>query len=131
MPEIEKNTEVSRIRYTTNNRTDDIAVKTLEIASYVLNKDYNSLMDNEYQLDILDMFSKGEITPYLEKLNSLIDDLNEVKMQLDMLGGNLEQKQNLIDLYNYQINEIDSANIKDGEYEDILQQIKEMKEDVK
>ena len=89
--------------------------------------EHQSLMDNEYQLDILDMFSKGEITPYLEKLNSLIDELNEVKMQLDMLGGNLEQKQNLIDLYNYQINEIDSANIKQGEYEDILQQIKEMK----
>lgn len=89
--------------------------------------EHQSLMDNEYQLDILDMFSKGEITPYLEKLNSLIDELNEVKMQLDMLGGNLEQKQNLIDLYNYQINEIDSANIKQGEYEEILQQIKEMK----
>ncbi len=89
--------------------------------------EHQSLMDNEYQLDILDMFSKGEITPYLEKLNSLIDELNEVKMQLDMLGGNLEQKQNLIDLYNYQINEIDLANIKQGEYEDILQQIKEMK----
>ena len=89
--------------------------------------EHQSLMDNEYQLDILDMFSKGEITPYLEKLNTLIDELNEVKMQLDMLGGNLEQKQNLIDLYNYQINEIDSANIKDGEYEDVLQQIKEMR----
>ena len=48
LPEIEKNTEVSRIRYTSNNRTDDIAAKTLEIASYVLNKDYNSLIDNEY-----------------------------------------------------------------------------------
>ena len=89
--------------------------------------EHQSLMDNEYQLDILDMFSKGEITPYLGKLNTLIDELNEVKMQLDMLGGNLEQKQNLIDLYSYQINEIDSANIKQGEYEDILQQIKEMK----
>ena len=45
---MKKNTEVSRIRYTSNNRTDDIATKTLEIASYVLNKDYNSLIDNEY-----------------------------------------------------------------------------------
>lgn len=89
--------------------------------------EHQSLMDNEYQLDILDMFSKGEITPHLNKLNDLIDELNEVKMQLESLGGNLEQKQNLIDLYNYQINEIDSAKIKQGEYEDILQQIKEMK----
>lgn len=89
--------------------------------------EHQSLMDNEYQLDILDLFSKGEIEPYLDKLNSLIDNLQQVNTDLSGLGGNIEQKQNLIDLYTYQINEIDSANIKDGEYEDLLQQIKEMK----
>ena len=89
--------------------------------------EHQSLMDNEYQLDILDLFSKGEIEPYLDNLNKLIDDLQQINTQLSSLGGNLEQKQNLIDLYTYQINEIDSANINQGEYEEILQQIKEMK----
>lgn len=89
--------------------------------------EHQSLMDNDYQLDILDLFSKGEIEPYLDNLNSLIDNLQQVNTDLSGLGGNLEQKQNLIDLYTYQINEIDSASIKEGEYEDILQQIKEMK----
>ena len=89
--------------------------------------EHQSLMDNEYQLDILDLFSKGEIEPYLDNLNSLIDNLQQVNSDLNGLGGNIEQKQNLIDLYTYQINEIDNANIKDGEYEDLLQQIKEMK----
>jgi len=89
--------------------------------------EHQSLMDNEYQLDILDMFSKGEIEPFLDNLNSLIDDLQQVNSQLVGLGGNFEQKQNLIDLYTYQIGEIDNAHIKQGEYEDILQQIKEMK----
>ena len=89
--------------------------------------EHQSLMDNEYQLDILDLFSKGEIEPYLDNLNALIDELQKVNSDLYNLGGNLEQKQNLIDLYTYQINEIDNANIKDGEYEEILQEIKEMK----
>ena len=89
--------------------------------------EHQSLMDNEYQLDILDLFSKGEIEPYLDNLNSLIDELQKVNGDLYSLGGNLEQKQNLIDLYTYQINEIDNANIKQGEYEEILQEIKEMK----
>lgn len=89
--------------------------------------EHQSLMDNEYQLDILDLFSKGEIEPYLGNLNALIDNLQQVNSDLNGLGGNLEQKQNLIDLYTYQINEIEKANIKQGEYEDILQQIKEMK----
>ncbi len=89
--------------------------------------EHQSLMDNEYQLDILDLFSKGEIEPYLDNLNGLIDNLQEVEHKLNGLGGNLEQKQNLIDLYTYQIGEIDKADIKPTEYEDILQQIKEMK----
>ena len=89
--------------------------------------EHQSLMDNEYQLDILDLFSKGEIEPYLDNLNKAIDELNEVNSELNNLGGNLEQKQNLIDLYTYQINEIDKADIKQDEYENLLQQIKEMK----
>ena len=89
--------------------------------------EHQSLMNEEYQLDILDLFSKGEIEPYLDNLNALIDDLQQINIELNALGGNLEQKQNLIDLYTYQTNEIDSANIKENEYGDILQQIKEMK----
>lgn len=89
--------------------------------------EHQSLMDNEYQLDILDLFSKGEIEPYLDNLNALIDDLQQINNDLNSIGGSLEQKQNLIDLYTYQIGEIDKADIKQGEYEDILQQIKEMK----
>ncbi len=89
--------------------------------------EHQSLMDNEYQLDILDLFSKGEIEPYLDNLNLKIDQLHAIDSSLQELGGNLEQKQNLIDLYTYQINEIDSASIKQGEYEQILQEIKEMK----
>lgn len=89
--------------------------------------EHQSLMDNEYQLDILDLFSKGEIEPYIDNLNKTIDELNQVNSDLNNLGGNLEQKQNLIDLYTYQINEIDKADIKQNEYESLLQQIKEMK----
>lgn len=89
--------------------------------------EHQALMDNEYQLDILDLFSKGEIEPYLDNLNMLINQLQQINEELNGLGGNLEQKQNLIDLYTYQIKEIEDADIKDGEYEEVLQQIKEMK----
>lgn len=89
--------------------------------------EHQALMDNEYQLDILDLFSKGEIEPYLDNLNMLINQLQQINEELNGLGGNLEQKQNLIDLYTYQIKEIEEADIKDGEYEEVLQQIKEMK----
>lgn len=89
--------------------------------------EHQSLMDNEYQLQILDMFSKGEINPYLEKLNRKIDELGEIQEKLNSLGGNLEQKQNLIDLYKYQMEEIEKSNIQPDEYENNLKKIKEMK----
>lgn len=89
--------------------------------------EHQSLMDNEYQLQILDMFSKGEVNPALDKLNEKIDELNSVESDLNALGGNLEQKQNLIDLYKYQIEEIDNASVGENEFDEILQKIKEMK----
>jgi len=49
MPEIEKSTATSRIGYASNNRTDRISKKAAEVAAYILNKDYDLLIDNEYQ----------------------------------------------------------------------------------
>lgn len=48
LPEIEKNTATSRIQYSSNDRSDKISQKTIELAAYILNKDYASLIDNEY-----------------------------------------------------------------------------------
>jgi len=48
MPEIEKNTHNSMIKYTSNNREGRKDKKILEIAARILNKDYQILVDNEY-----------------------------------------------------------------------------------
>ena len=49
MPEIEKSTATSRIGYSSNDRTDRISKKAVEIAAYILNKDYDVLVDNKYR----------------------------------------------------------------------------------
>lgn len=48
LPEIEKKTTTSRIIYTSNKRSDKVSKKVLETAAYVLNKDYEVLVDNLY-----------------------------------------------------------------------------------
>lgn len=48
LPEIEKKTLQSRIKYSTKAREDKLAKKIIEIASDILNKDYDTLMDNIY-----------------------------------------------------------------------------------
>lgn len=48
LPEIEKKTETTRIKYTSRNRDDRSSRKVLRYAAYILNKDYDQLIDNEY-----------------------------------------------------------------------------------
>lgn len=85
-----------------------------------------SIMKKEYQLAILDAFCKGELIPYKDNLNERIDILERIEKDIEDLGGNEEQKQSLIDLYRYQINEIESAGILDGEYDELLNKKREM-----
>lgn len=85
-----------------------------------------SIMKKEYQLAILDAFCKGELLPFKDNLNEKIDILERIEKDVNDLGGNAEQKQSLIDLYRYQINEIELAGITDGEYDELLSKKREM-----
>lgn len=49
LPDIEKSTPTSRIRYTPHESTDPKAQKTIEKAGGILNKRYTMLFDNEYR----------------------------------------------------------------------------------
>ena len=89
--------------------------------------EHQALLDNAYQLQILDNFSSKDIGDRLNKLNLFIDKVNEIDNKIKNLGGNKVEKQNLIDLYSFQINEITNANIYEGEFEELENRYKEMK----
>lgn len=84
-----------------------------------------AILDNDYQLQIIDLFGRDSAS-FLEKLESLINDYKLLAKQISELGGSEEEKQNLIDLYSYQIKEIENANIKENEFEDLMAEKKEM-----
>ncbi len=77
-----------------------------------------SILNNDYQLQIIDLFSK-DAEHKLETLAGLIDQVKLIDQQIKVLGGSNSEKQNLIDLYTYQLNEITNANIQPNEYEDL------------
>ena len=86
-----------------------------------------AILDNDYQLKIVDLFSKtaeGELI----KLNEQIELLKNVEKQINDLGGSESEKQNLIDLYSYQINEIEQAKIEENEFENLQAEKKEMQQ---
>ena len=70
-------------------------------------------------MTILDNYAKSDLGDLLEKLNEKIDDISAIDAKLKLLGGNEIEKQNLIDLYRYQIEEIKNANLEDGELEEL------------
>ena len=87
--------------------------------------DHLSILDNEYQLKTIDMFGKNS-QYLLAELEKLIEEHKQIEKQISSLGGSETEKQNLIDLYSYQINEIEQAKIEDGEFEALVAEKKEM-----
>jgi len=84
-----------------------------------------AILDNDYQLKIIDLYSKTP-TVLFDELIILINQFKENEKEIKLLGGSEQEKQNLIDLYSYQIQEIDNANLKENEFEDLLEEKKAM-----
>ena len=86
-----------------------------------------AILSNEYQLQIIDLFSKNA-NEFLLELSALIEQVKDIDAVLAALGGSESEKQNLIDLYSYQIKEIDEARVKPNEFEDLTNEKKEMQQ---
>ena len=56
-----------------------------------------AILDNDYQLKIVDLFSKNAEEKLL-KLSSLIDEYKNNEKEINLLGGSESERQNLIDL---------------------------------
>ncbi len=80
-----------------------------------------AILDNDYQLKIIDLFSKSADS-FLIKINQDIEKIHSIDAQIKSLGGDEKEKQNLIDLYSYQIEEISNANIKPNEFEQLTEE---------
>lgn len=89
--------------------------------------EHQAVLNKDFQLEILDQYSKNELNDNLIQLNDLIDKINEIDLKLKLLGGDAQEKQNLCDLYRYQLNEIESASIGENELEELETTLKEMK----
>lgn len=86
-----------------------------------------AILNNDYQLKIVDLFSKSA-DGLLKELNLEIEKYKEIDQEMKALGGSEMEKQNLIDLYTYQIGEIENADIKENEYDDLTAEKKEMQQ---
>ena len=79
-----------------------------------------AILDNDYQLKIIDLFGKIPEELFFD-LEKLIENYKENEKEIKLLGGSEQEKQNLIDLFKFQIKEIENANIQENEYEKLLE----------
>lgn len=76
-----------------------------------------SLLSKTRQLDVIDDGAKCE--KQLEELKQITHEIKEIDAKLLSLGGDPSERAKKLDLLQYQINEIQASELKDGEEEDL------------
>lgn len=78
---------------------------------------HQELLKKSNQLKVLDAFGGTEITNAKRDFKDVFYKLKNVKKQLQSFNFDSRDREKLLDLYSYQINEIEEANFVDGEEE--------------
>lgn len=105
-----------RSKYFFNNEQIN-QTKIREISSSII--DFHSQMENylinhtSKQIEIIDSYSSN-ITN-VKKFQKLYFQLKDIEAKINNLNMNNSQRYRLIELYNYQLNEIENANLKENE----------------
>lgn len=77
------------------------------------------LLNTANQLKVIDMLAGASVVFYKEELSQLISRKKLLKEKLMSLGGSDFEREQRIDVLSYQINEIDKAEVKVGEFDEL------------
>ncbi|NLX77683.1 MAG: DNA repair protein RecN [Clostridiaceae bacterium] len=97
-----------------------------EIGEYLIDihgqNDNQSLLRNQVQVDCLDKFSGSELLREKEEYRDLLARYRETGRKIEELKAKDKERARLEDLYRYQVNEIEAANLKKDEDIELSQQ---------
>ncbi len=88
--------------------------------------EHYSLMKKSEQLNVLDKFSDKELLTLKNELKTVIKSLKDVDLQLEDFGGNESERAIRADILKFQIEEIELADVKEGEEESLILQKKKI-----
>ena len=83
--------------------------------------EHQYLLQSRTHIEFLDNFSEKEIAPIKKAVCTLVGEYRRLAEERDSIGGTREERARSIDLFRYEINEIQTASIKIGE-EDALRE---------
>jgi DNA repair protein RecN (Recombination protein N) len=82
--------------------------------------EHYSLLQKSNQLKVLDKYIGESADSIKLEIKGLIDKIHELNQNPILNIGDEKERQNKLDLLSYQINEIEKAELKEGEEEDLL-----------
>ncbi|MFC0214219.1 DNA repair protein RecN [Paenibacillus chartarius] len=90
-----------------------------EIGSMLVNihgqHEHQSLLDTDEHLHLLDMYGDADISPIKQAYASVYEQYTKLQRELHALESASQQSLQMLDLYRFQIEEISSAKLKEGE----------------
>ncbi len=88
--------------------------------------DGTMLLNSNNHLSLLDSYAKDSLLKDKEKLSELLSKKKEIEKEILSLGGDDTDRERTLDLLDYQIKEIENANLKKGEDEQLENDIQVM-----
>lgn len=83
--------------------------------------DQQFLLDSKQHLSFLDSFDGEILQADKDELGEQLNLLSDIKKSIQLIGGDGEERLRNIDILKYQINEIASSNLKDGEEDELFE----------
>jgi len=83
--------------------------------------EHQSLLRMQSQRQIIDQFAKHQSE--LDEIAKLSSQINRIKQQLIALEQNQSDQSDRLELLSFQLNELDEANVVDGEFEELEQEL--------
>ncbi len=78
------------------------------------------LLKESNQLKTLDNVVGAELLPFKEELSALLKTKKQIIEQISLLGGDEKERGRRLDILKFQIEEIESADLKEGEEEELI-----------
>ena len=88
--------------------------------------EHQNLLQNSYHIELLDELLPGDIKEKLLIIEDIYCQLNEISIKKERLKNQASERARRLDIIEYQLEEIKSANLQTGELEEIKSKLKRL-----
>ena len=101
-----------------------------EVAEFLVDihgqHEHQNLLQNSYHIELLDELLPGETKDKLSEIEDVYFQLKEISEEKERLNQQTSERARRLDIIEYQLDEIETANLKAGELEEIESKLKRL-----